>query len=363
MFSRIYSNSNVVKHRLKADFYSVTSNLSLSLSVVDMKSNLSGGSTWSDQSNDSLIQFYRISEITNRIVLLQYFLFGLIGNLLNVLLFTRPALKRTSTSIYLLAASIANLVVVLFVLPFRLLADGFQLDPTASSIVACRIISYIYHVFLAIPPFFNIMACADRWAATSLQVNRRRLATFNHAKHWIPIPIVMALVLYVYVLFTFTAEPTPPPPFCSVEDDYAVPVLSFYLIIYSVIPPSLMIFFSVNILYNVYRQRDRIAPTIRAVNTSLRSGSGQQARRPRFSQMQLMLICQSTIDCTFTLPFCLINLVSLIMINNEHFLLVYSLLRLLTFFNYISSFYVYTLSSRLYRRELREFFKSFCRGQ
>jgi hypothetical protein len=328
-----------------------------------MTNNLGTDFTRNDQSNDSLIHFYLVSEIISRIVLPQYFVLGLIGNTLNVLLFARPALRRTSTSIYLLAASMANIVVVLLVLPLRFFADGFQLDPTAVSIVACRIISYIYHVSLTIPPFFNIMACADRWAASSLQVNRRRLATVDHAKRWIPIPVVISLILYSYVLFTFTADSTPPPPVCSVDDAYAVPILSFYLIIYSVAPPSLMIFFSLSVLYNVYRQRDRIVPTIRVVNPSLPRGITQRRRPARFSPMQLMLICQSTIECIFTLPFCLINLVSLIVINDEYFLLVYSSLRLLTFFNYISSFYVYTLSSRLYRRELREVFKSFRRRQ
>ena len=319
------------------------------------KSNRDSNSSIS--TNDVLDTFYKASEWASRIILVLYFVFGLTGNTFNVLLFTRPALKRTSTSIYLLAASIANIVVVLLVLPFRLLADGFELDATADSIIACRVISYIYHVSLAIPPFFNIMACADRWAATSWQVNRRRLASIDRAKRWIPIPIVVSLALYSYVLFTYTAQPTPPPPYCSVADAYAVPILLFYLIIYSVLPPSMMILFSLGILYNVYRQRDRIAPTIRVVNTSTVTGNLPRARHRRFSQMQLMLVCQSTIDCIFTLPFCLVNLISLIVINDEYFLLVYSLLRLLIFFNYISSFYVYTLSSQLYRSQLKEFFK------
>jgi len=76
--------------------------------------------------------------------------------------------------------------------------------------------------------------------------------------------------------------------------------------------------------------------------------------RRQVSQMQMMLICQAISECIFTLPFSIINFISVVVANDEHFLTIYSYCRLLIFINYVSSFYVYTLSSKLYREELKK---------
>ena len=184
-----------------------------------------------NDSGSTVISTYSISLITfiiQRSILSIYFIFGLIGNICNIYLFTRPALLRTSSSLYLLATSISNLFIMIFVIPFRLFADGFNLDPTSYSLLSCRIISYIYYICLALPPFYTVLACVDRWAASCVQVNRRRFANVHIAKRIIPIPIIFSCLLYSYILVTFSVDPTPPPPFCSVDDSYAIFVLSFY---------------------------------------------------------------------------------------------------------------------------------------
>ena len=281
------------------------------------------------------------SEWIHRVILILYFLFGFIGNGLNILLFSRHALIRTSTSIYLLSASISNMLVITLVVPYRLFADGYNLDPSSASLLACRMISYLNFVLLAIPPYFNVLACADRWAATSIQVSRRRFADIHRAKKSVSLPILLAFILYAYVLVTFSCEAAPPPPFCSIDEAYAAFGLSFYLIIYTIIPPGLMVSFSSGIMYNVYHKQDRIAPAVQTAHPS--NGDRHRAPRPHlphhhFSQMQLMLVCQAIVECLCTLPFSMINLISLAVSNDASFLSTYAYLRLLIFFNYVSSF-------------------------
>ena len=293
----------------------------------------------------------------NRSVLVVYFVFGFVGNLLNIILFTRPILLRSSTSIYLLSASIGNMFVIVLVLPLRFLADGFHLDPTDFSTVSCRLISYIYHICLALPPLFNVLACADRWAASSLQATRRQFANVQRAKRLVPWTIFFSSLIYSYILFTFIREATPPPPFCSVDKKHALFVLSFYLIIYTILPPASMIFFSISIILNVYRKDNRRNTTQRVAFNQ--NGLIQDRRHRGLSPMQLMLVCQAVIECFFTLPFIVINFVSMMVDNDQEFLNLYAFIRLLIFFNYVSSFYVYTLSSNLYRTQLRQLFLSF----
>ncbi len=296
---------------------------------------------------------FSISEVIHCSVLIFFIILGLIGNILNVFLFTSTVLFRTSSSLYLLSASIANLFVISFVLPLRLAADGFNHDITSYSSLSCRLVSYISHVLLALPPFFTVLACADRWAASCIQVNRRRFASIHTARRLIPLVIILCCLLYSYVLATFIRDPTPPPPYCSVDEKYAIFGLSFYLITYSLVPPSLMAFFSILIISNVLRKRDRVMPALQVISIATSAGIIRRRRR-RLSQMQVMLVCQAITECLLTLPFSIINLASIVTENDEYFLLIYSFIRLFIFINYVSSFYIYTLSSKLYREELKK---------
>jgi hypothetical protein len=296
-----------------------------------------------------------IGVVTSRCLLCIYIIFGLIGNTLNIILFTRPILFRTSSSIYLLSASVANLLITTLVVPFRLFADGFQLDLTDTSILTCRIVSYCYYVCLALPPYFTVLACADRWAASSLQVNRRRFSSVRIAKRLIPVPVIICCLLYSHIFVTFTLNPNPPPPYCSFDDSYVIFGVSFHLIIYSIIPPSLMAFFSIAIIVNVRRKRNHVVPIGNVPSSS--AGGGRVGRQRRLSPMQVMLVCQAISECVLTLPYSIINLISIVVINDEYFLAIYTILRLLIFFNSVSSFYIYTLSSKLYREELKKLFK------
>jgi len=294
-----------------------------------------------------------MSEIINRSVLFIYIIFGLIGNIFNVFLFTCPALFRTSSSLYLLSASIANLFVIIFVIPIRLAADGFDRDITSYSLLSCRFLSYIYYICLALPSFFTVLACADRWAASCVQVNRRRFASAHTAKRFIPLTIILCCLLYSYIFVIFNHDPNPPPPYCSVDHRYAVFGLSFYLIIYSLIPPFLMALFSICIIFNVIQKQHRIMPAIHTVHTLVNGGVIHQ-HHSGLSQMQVMLVCQAITECLLTLPFSVINLISIVVDNNAYFLAIYSYFRLFIFINYVSSFYVYTLSSKLYRDEFKK---------
>jgi hypothetical protein len=293
-----------------------------------------------------------ISEFVTRCVVIPYIIFGSIGNILNIFLFTCPALFRTSSSLYLLSASIANLFVIIFVLPMRLAADGFDQDITSFSLLSCRLVSYIYYVCLALPSFFTVLACADRWAASCVQVNKRRFATARIAKRCIPLAIILCCILYSHIFVTFNRSPQPPPPYCSVNDSYAVFGLTFQLIIYSLIPPFLMALFSICIILNVLGKRNRVMPAIHAINTSTNRIIVRRNRR-RLSQMQVMLVVQAIAEFFLTLPFSIINLISIVVNDDEYFLSIYSFCRLFIFLNYVSSFYVYTLSSQLYRDELK----------
>jgi hypothetical protein len=67
--------------------------------------------------------------------------FGTVGNILSIIIFTRPTLRR-SCSVYFLAGSVNGLIILLFGAMTRWLSDGFTgLDLTHTSLGYCRVAS------------------------------------------------------------------------------------------------------------------------------------------------------------------------------------------------------------------------------
>ncbi len=103
-----------------------------------------------------------------------------------------------------------------------------------------------------------------------------------------------------------------------------------------------MALFSISIISNVLGKRDRVMPVIHAIKTST-NGSVIRRNRRRFSQMRVMLICQAKTECLLTLPFSIVNLTSIVVVNDKYFLAIYSFCRLFIFLNYVSSFHMFIL--------------------
>lgn len=302
--------------------------------------------------------FVVLSSTIHKIVLSFYIIFGLIGNIFNILLFQSAALRQTSTSFYLLSESISNLIVVCLTLPIRLLSDGFGLNVTDYSLLSCQLISYIYFTCLALPPIFTTLACVDRWAASCVEVNRRRFANKSMAKRMIPLAIIFCGLIYAPIFVTFDMSTDPPPPFCSISLKYAFCGLIYYLLTYSIIPPGFMIGFTIGVILHIRRKRTGIVHVAPPVGQSISNDShSTRGNRRRLSPMQFMLICQAFSECLLTLPFSLTNILSLFVDYDQHFLMIYSYTRLLLFISYVSSFYIFTLSSKLYREEFKKFIR------
>lgn len=94
-----------------------------------------------------------LTELTlqfNRYVPMPIFFFGMMGNVWNILVFTRPRLIRNPCSIYLLGSSISNVNVLIFGSLARFLSDGFQIDFSSTNIGYCRFRYFILHTSMVL---------------------------------------------------------------------------------------------------------------------------------------------------------------------------------------------------------------------
>lgn len=145
--------------------------------------------------NDNLLdQIYKQSYFY--VTLLQI-LFGSIGNGLNIILFTRLALRSISCSFYFLVQSIDNFIIIFFSILCHLLSQVYYLDASSTSNILCKLRWYYQFTFENFSIFRLVLASFDRFCASSLNVRiHRQLCTVKRAKQ-----ILLCLALFLLVSY------------------------------------------------------------------------------------------------------------------------------------------------------------------
>jgi hypothetical protein len=283
-----------------------------------------------------------------KVVLITFIILGTIGNVLNLVIFARPILLRSPCTLYLIAASIDNILVIYSSLLTRLLASGFYYDITILSDFLCKFRYYPGYIFLAVSPYFYALACFDRYCSSSTSSTRRLWSNKKLAKRLIIGAIVLATVLYVHMAIFFERKPSGSSYTCYTRPGvYNTFYRIFYLIVYCFLPSFCMALLCILTLKNIRRQA-------RQIGVALATGSEGHRRLDR--HMIRMLFSQILTQFFCILPFATISLLSLCMNSTTIIFSFFNQITILPLFvSYAISFYVFTMSSRIYRKELLKF--------
>ncbi len=286
-----------------------------------------------------------ISLYLTRVVLILFIIFGTIGNALNIFIFTRPVLLRASCTLYLLAGSIDNILVIYTSLLTTLLANGFSIDITITSNITCKTRYYFSYVFFALSPYFFILACFDRYCSSSASTARRAWCTKKLAKRLIIGAIVLACILYSHMAIFFELKTSGTTVICYTQPGiYDTFYRIFYLVVYCISPSVCMSLLCIKALFNIRIQANRIKPMLATGNETLRR-IDRRVIRVLFAQILTQVLC--------ILPFAIINLLALFIDSTT---VLYTFLNQLfvlpLFVSHTTSFYFFTLTSRVYRKEL-----------
>jgi hypothetical protein len=220
--------------------------------------------------------------------------FGVIGNIFSILIFTRPTLRR-SCSVYFLAGSVNGLIILLFGAMTRWLADGFShLDPTRTSLSFCRFRSYIVYVIYNLAPYFTACITIDRFCSSCTNPNIRRLSSrVRIAYTVVPIVILITLIAYIHMVIRFTIVNS----VCRPEmGSYAAffPIFTTGYYFFGIV---IIVIFGLGTSYNIRSQQRRIQPII-ILTTAV------ERRRAR-GDTQLLLILLIHVICyaSLALPY------------------------------------------------------------
>ena len=302
----------------------------------------------------------RISTELNRYITFIVFLFGTIGNLLNILILSQPTLRTNSCVIYFLASSVSSLGIMLIGLPSRLIAGMTGTDPTNTNTLFCKFRIFFLYGFRTTTVWLFVFATIDRWLSSSNKISRRRLSSRKIACKGLTIIYILSFILWIEAAYCYNTNVFDAPLRCYGNSQTC---RIFNDIVYAsstvMIPSLLMLIFGFLTIHNINRTYRSIEPFIATIAhpIPLTKKKRQKRRRRNQSSLTRMLILQVIFLTVLSLPQAIHQFYLTLTIEViksplrtaiENFII--NLDFSLTYVGNASPFYIYTLTGTSFRQ-------------
>jgi hypothetical protein len=283
-------------------------------------------------------------------------IFGLLGNFLSILVFSRKVLRTRSCSIYFLALSVSDVNVLISYTIENLLYHGYGIQLLSNSFM-CKTTIFLIYASTDISNYLLTLAAIDRCVLVSNSSFHYRFCRQSTAKLMITIVVILFSLINSHFLFGFHVD----------ENGSCLPTSSIYIdfytrhydsyidIIKTVLIPFIIIFIcNTFIMYNYTRQRNLL--------TSKRSMRRKKNRRRKEKDRQLtwLLFSTSILFILLSLPSEINDFVRTRLSQNFQMNYVCQLWSTTIIFilihqtNHASHFYVYTLTGPIFRKEFQK---------
>lgn len=263
---------------------------------------------------------------------------------MNIVAFSRSTYSRRASSFYLLYASIFDFLYLFPKSLLNILQYGFYYDWTMNSNFLCKIQIYFIYVLTITSGALTVLANIDRYLLSSNNSKRWNYSSRSVAKHSIKLTILFWFIISIPIFI------------CSKRSSYLLKNEKLicsnsskdrFCLLDGFIPPFIMMIFGLMTFKNVHhlyhRSRTKSTPT-RRIN----------------HQITLMFVLQSIKSAFTSFPYSIFNSYLLITKSKGKSLLqqakenlVMEIVYLLFWSNY-TSFFVYFLSSDIFRNEWRK---------
>jgi hypothetical protein len=313
-----------------------------------------------------------------------YITFGVIGCFLNICLFSRKQFRTISCCTcksasfclsvgasllfispdFLAAAIVMFMQLILYSIPN--IYGFYYANPLTYLQLFCKIRMFTIQVTAFTYRWAYAAASVDRYILSSPHARLRRLGTVNIAYHVLGCMIVTWSVSSVYIPLVFDIKGRS----CAVAVDNVWPVFVsvWSLVVGSFAPAIIMVTFTLLIRKNLAEKRQRREGLLTQLPSN---NSGEHLQRRRDQQALKMLFAQIVIYLIVSIPWNLysINTIVSSFITNktadriavEGFITVIA--GALAFLFPALSFYLYTLTSSMFRRELLTMARSAVHGE
>ncbi|CAF1256288.1 unnamed protein product [Adineta ricciae] len=184
-----------------------------------------------------------------------YFLLfaGVIGNGINILIFTKVRVYRTtSCTFYFLIGSIDNILYILFNVTLRILGVGYNINVTDRSSAWCKARQYLIVVPAVLSIGCSCLATADQFFITSRNASLRRCGDIGWAHRIIIIAIILSFLHGIPVLLFFDISPISNN--ClNLSAGYRIYQLVYLIGVICLIPVLIMIIFGWLTYHNIHQ--------------------------------------------------------------------------------------------------------------
>ncbi|UJR38654.1 hypothetical protein I4U23_031320 [Adineta vaga] len=295
-----------------------------------------------------------VKQIQNRFSIywsIFLFSFGIIGHSLSIYVFTRRTLFWNPCILYFLALTIGGYVIVCGTVPLRFLQVSFIVDVFVTSDPMCKILTYIFGCARVLPSWFVLLASIDRFLCSSSSTTLRSWSSIRVASRAILLVVLFISLIYIHLPILFAVQL--PQKSCVVMPGASDVFRNFCnLILWSWLPTLGMFVFGSLTIRHVRQGRRRILP----------QNTGNQ--RKTDTQLIKMMLVQASVFGSTAAILPSINLyITLTAKSTDDALKKATDNLLLNVFSYVAltgpclSFYLFILSSQLFRRELMKLFK------
>jgi len=311
-----------------------------------------------------------VSNGISRYLSIFIYLFGIIGNVLNVLLLSQKTLRTNPCSLYFLASSVANIIAIVSGLTTKMLT-GWVPDVSNTIDWLCQFRIFILFASKNVAAWLILLASIDRWFVSHINANRRKQSTIKNTRYGIILTIVFSIVIYSPVFYCYQANLINAPIKCYGKTEVCRLLNDLiYAILTIIVPIVFMLIYGVMTLINIQQVKIRIhiANASKSTNTvnSVASAVLTQASKKKLDRrLFVMLIVQVILLTLFTLPQAIRKLYSSLTTQQTQTLLnltinnfIFNLLLLLTYIANGMPFYIYTLSGgTVFRNALKGLFR------
>jgi len=262
---------------------------------------------------------------------------GIVGNVCNLIMFTRHRYRHTPSSVYFLALS----TIAIIYLNWTLVPSFYTLnyiDPQTYSFFYCKVKGYLTHVLGQSNRFIVVAACIDRYFATQTNVRIRSLSSVRVAKTivFIMCPIWLVIAIHSPILVTIRGTS------CGMVGLYRLMYTIYQIIVAAIIPPILMCIFSTLTIRSRYQRR-----------------GPERCVRQRDRSLMRLVIAEVTVNIVTTLPSSINNVYSAatyyVVNKSAERLEIESFLSFVALFILyllnVAPFYMFMLTSKPFRNE------------
>lgn len=287
------------------------------------------------------------------------FIFGIVGNILNILTLCQRSLRSNPCVIIFLGSSTTGIIAIVSGLTSRVLS-GVTVDLSATVNWICKLRGFTLFAARAATFWLIMFATIDRWFLSCNATSRRNMSSIKTSLRGIAAISILSILIHSQLFYCYEANlvGTPLKCFtrnveCRLMNDLTFAIIAILL------PLSLILVFGWMTISNMRNSRHRVGLMTMAA-TTLSVAANQTQRRSKRTDQRLFLILyvQVIFLALFTLPLAIQKLYATLTIDVPKSALqttvedfIYQVALISTYFAIGMPFYVNTLTGgRVFRK-------------